>query len=133
MWIMRRLFVGISVSAELRKNIVPFLREIEKLGEPLAVVPEGNLHLTLKFLGDVDPNLVPNIQERLLQLRDSIQEKNTKGKKFSLRLQGIGAFPDQRNPNILWIGGSPDVIPLMQEAERLFADIAPKEYEKEVP
>ena len=125
---MRRLFVGISVSEELKRNIAPFLQEIQEVGGPLAVVPVGNLHLTLKFFGGVGHNLVPKIQERLLELKNSLN-----GKKLALRLQGVGVFPDQKNPKILWVGGGSEIIPLMQEAERIFADIAPKEYEKDVP
>jgi 2'-5' RNA ligase len=57
----------------------------------------GSIHLTLKFLGDVEPKIIPQITELLSDL--SVGDRP-----FELRLSGFGAFPSIRNPRIVWCG-----------------------------
>jgi 2'-5' RNA ligase len=60
------------------------------------VKPE-NVHLTLKFLGDIDPGQVKPILDVLGRIADNI-------KPFSLEAKGVGCFPNLRNPRVVWIG-----------------------------
>ena len=60
-------------------------------------VPAANVHLTLKFLGDIDDALVPEIASRLDRTACL-----TSG--FSLCVQGVGAFPNTRRARVLWVG-----------------------------
>jgi 2'-5' RNA ligase len=53
--------------------------------------------LTLKFLGDVSDDLVPDIENRLKLIGKSYQL-------FSIGIRGVGAFPNFKNPNVLWLG-----------------------------
>jgi 2'-5' RNA ligase len=65
------------------------------------VRPES-LHLTLKFLGEIDEESVPDV---LVALRIAAQRHGA----FSLGVQGIGVFPDARGPKVVWAGLSGDV------------------------
>lgn len=56
-----------------------------------------SIHLTLKFLGEVDPALVPKLAE-------SLQSEATALPHISLRLHGLGCFPNIRNPRVIWCG-----------------------------
>jgi len=66
-----------------------------------------NIHLTLKFLGEIDPGTVPALVE---QLRDALATQSC----FSLRLHGVGGFPDLRSPRVIWCGIEGDVERLKQ-------------------
>ena len=60
------------------------------------VAPE-NIHLTVKFLGDVDATAMPTLQRAVAEACVGITP-------FTLRLNGAGAFPNTRRPNVVWVG-----------------------------
>src|SRR3990170_8899704 len=73
------------------------LRELRTSGADLRLVPTEHLHATLKFLGDTDDRLVPEIVQIL---RDACWDLRT----FPGRIQGAGAFPALSRMNVIWIG-----------------------------
>lgn len=81
------------------------------------VRPEG-LHLTLKFLGDVEESTEP-------ALRRALEETAGRGeaRPVTLHVEGFGVFPDFRRPRVVWAGVAPDpALELLQHrAERAFA------------
>jgi 2'-5' RNA ligase len=60
-------------------------------------VPEANIHLTLKFLGQTHPQKLPEIKRRM----GNIAGRN---KRFQFSLGKIGVFPHLKNPRVLWLG-----------------------------
>jgi len=60
------------------------------------VAPQ-NIHLTLKFLGDVDRGVLPALQSAVTEACIGIVP-------FTLSMKGVGAFPNTRRPNVLWVG-----------------------------
>jgi RNA 2',3'-cyclic 3'-phosphodiesterase len=60
------------------------------------VAPE-NIHLTLKFLGDIDADAMPALQTAAAGACVGIEP-------FELSLKGAGAFPNTRRPNVVWVG-----------------------------
>ena len=81
---MVRAFIAIPCPDELKKGILEIQESINKFGKMKLVEP-GNIHLTLKFLGDIDDNKLNG----LINTLDFISEN----KKFEISLRGIGAFP----------------------------------------
>lgn len=75
------------------------------------VRPEG-LHITLKFLGDVDSGGIKDIGKAISAVAE--QEKP-----LALRLQGFGAFPNLRSPRVLWVGMEGDTERLTLLAARI--------------
>lgn len=65
------------------------------------VAPDG-IHLTLKFLGGVDVNRMPALQR-------AVQDACAGIPSHTLTLDGIGAFPNTRRPNVVWVGVGGDV------------------------
>ncbi len=65
------------------------------------VRPES-IHLTLKFLGNVDAGMVEQVLTALETIRQSQPP-------FTLEIQGLGVFPHLRRPRILWIGCTGDI------------------------
>jgi 2'-5' RNA ligase len=74
------------------------------------VNPHG-IHLTLKFLGYVDPDRIPEIQDSLTGISNHFPP-------FPIRVSGCGFFPNARRPNVLWAGvHSESLLPLHQQIE----------------
>src|SRR5437660_11637333 len=87
---MLRLFVGIEFPPELK-----LLLSLLCTGVAGAKwVDAGNLHLTLRFIGEIDEGLAADVDEALAQL---------KARRFTLQLSGTGVFGGNR-PHALWIG-----------------------------
>ena len=89
-----RCFFGVPLPASIRKKIAPVAKEILSNSANAKVVSEENLHITLRFLGDVEP------AEILSSFTGFTLEP------FRVKLSDIGAFPNKRNPRVVWLGVS---------------------------
>lgn len=93
-----RLFVSIDLPDEF----VPSVRSTQ---EPFSEIPSINLvdptqaHLTLKFIGDTDPDRVPEIETAL-----SESVATTGLSSFPMEIAGIGAFPSPDYIRVVWLG-----------------------------
>lgn len=91
---MARLFVAIDLPAALR-------RELAALGHGVPGakwVAVEQIHLTLRFIGEVDEQLVEMIKTGLAT------EPGLTAGTFTLRLSGVGVFPGRGLPRVLWVG-----------------------------
>ncbi|MEZ4414180.1 MAG: RNA 2',3'-cyclic phosphodiesterase [Gemmatimonadota bacterium] len=95
-----RLFVAINLSQADQRKIADATEGLRAASYPLRWLDPDTYHLTLKFLGNVDPLRVTEISERL----DRIGAGNGS---FTLECKGFGAFPTIRKPRILWLGVDP--------------------------
>lgn len=92
-----RLFVAIPLPQRLRRELV---RETERLAGELPAarwVPAANLHLTLRFLGEV-------AEEELDSARSALRRATEGTRAFEVTLAGRGRFPPRGRPRILWVG-----------------------------
>ena len=108
-----RLFVAVTLPSEAREAIarlIHALRAADVSGLRL-VNPEG-VHLTLKFLGNVDRSLLP-------ALADALDAAGEGAAPFALQLSGVGAFPNPRSPRVLWAGVLGDTLSLAALAHRV--------------
>lgn len=102
-----RLFLSLPLPAAARAAL-------SRLAEPLhgiAWVPPGRLHLTLRFLGDLDAAAKAVVEERLAAIQVE---------PFLLPLSGVGAFPPQGPPHTVWTGtgaGHPRLFQLRQRLD----------------
>lgn len=109
---MIRLFVAVDIPEDIRilmcgmGGTIPGAR----------AVPTEQLHLTLKFLGEVDGGRVPDIREVLGSIS---------GPPFTMSLKGVGHFPPRGNPRVLWVGIEPvaEVTALRNRVEKGLAEI----------
>ncbi|ADD09135.1 2'-5' RNA ligase [Aciduliprofundum boonei T469] len=78
---------------------IPFFREIEELQKSIEgrakLVEEENMHITLKFLGEIEEKLIEKIKKIV---------EECKVDKFKISLQGVGFFPNERYIRVIWIG-----------------------------
>src|SRR5712691_2068961 len=102
---MLRLFVGIEFPPELKLRLSLLCTGISGA----RWVDAGNLHLTLRFIGEIDEGLAADVDEALSQL---------KARRFILQLAGTGVFGGNR-PHTLWLGveRDPDLMQLHDKIE----------------
>jgi 2'-5' RNA ligase len=104
-----RSFVAVDIEAQdVVRKIEEVQREVLKLGLDIKLVERENLHLTLRFLGEVPQSNVDAAIRALAQLRFS---------KFQIGLADVGVFPDLSRPRVLWIGVSQGVEKLRELAD----------------
>ena len=101
-----RTFVAVELSDSIKAHIAADIAQIrqEQIDNMRLVRPEG-VHLTLKFLGDIDANRVPTVAEAMTQAA-------ARHPPFSLALGQPGVFPNANRPRVLWIGVEGDLQPL---------------------
>lgn len=94
-----RAFIAIDIAPEILDQIKRISADLNRKMNNHAVrwVSAENIHLTLKFLGDVSVN---NIE----LLTDALRLESANHQHFSISVGGIGAFPAVRRPRVLWIG-----------------------------
>jgi len=69
--------------------------QLSATGADISIVRPENIHLTLRFLGDITRDMANQIGEEM---------KNLKYKPFEVELNGVGAFSNLRNIRVVWIG-----------------------------
>jgi 2'-5' RNA ligase len=93
-----RLFIALPLPEPLRQAILPWQRAAQRLlPEGLRWTPPEQWHLTLRFLGDVDPEEVPLLTEAL-------QTACAGQRILRLSFEGCGCFPSPDRPRVLWLG-----------------------------
>jgi len=87
-------------------------------------VKQGNMHLTLKFLGDIGANQIESINSVLQNVAESHSS-------FDIGFSGIGVFPNLRRPRVLWIGITAGSEPATQLAEDISNSLQPLGFPRE--
>ena len=91
-----RAFIAIDVPPLALDTITRIQSRFKSLGLNASWVRPGNMHLTLKFLGETEPDQIPGI-------RDIISAALASFSPFRLSLGKAGVFPDARRPRVLWV------------------------------
>lgn len=92
-----RAFTSIEIPCNLRREIEGLLAPGKSTFKGVKWVATENLHITLKFLGNVEEDIVGTVSSRLARVA-------TEMRPFSLSLGSVGAFPSLYRPRVLWIG-----------------------------
>ncbi len=92
-----RVFVAINPSAEERARLSEASRSLREAGFPVRWVPPENVHLTLKFLGEMPDG-------RRAELAAAVDRAAAGVGAFPVKVEGVGAFPNLRRPNVVWVG-----------------------------
>jgi len=90
----KRVFICIDFSDEVIKEIARVQELVGKKKFTGKLVELENLHLTLKFLGEIDDKILEKVKKKLGEI---------KFKEMELKLGEIGTFSHQGNPKIVWI------------------------------
>ncbi len=118
-----RAFIAVNLEQHIQAEIEQIQRDMENKTRGFRWVSRELLHITLKFLGDIDQSTVLNICRAM----DVIKLNHAS---FTLSFGGLGAFPTLKKPRIIWIGLEKGVSELTGLA--LDIDKAVKEYRKDI-
>jgi 2'-5' RNA ligase len=92
-----RCFIAVTLPEETKKALGSVITEMKKAEADVKWVPAGNIHLTLKFLGNTDASRVPEITE-------SLGKKLSHYNSFYITIAGVGCFPSEKRPRVIWVG-----------------------------
>ncbi len=86
-----------ELSPEVRRELDRIQNQLQETGARVRWVPPANIHLTLKFMGAVEMELVPELVETTKQCVVGLAPWVTE-------VQGVGSFPSGRSPRVIWVG-----------------------------
>jgi RNA 2',3'-cyclic 3'-phosphodiesterase len=112
-----RAFIALEIPAKIQKEIHQATSKIRsEIGSLIRWVPAENLHLTLKFLGDISPAHVEFLTQMLRAEADS-------HRCFDMHFTGLGSFPNLKRPRVIYIGiQAPAELNALQHAVESGAD-----------
>lgn len=114
-----RIFIAIEVSSEIARAAHELVERLARARETVRWVQPENMHLTLKFLGEVE-------DVRTIDVCRAVQAAVEPFASFPFRCGGVGAFPNASRPRTVWIGldqGEAPMIALQESVDRALYDI----------
>jgi 2'-5' RNA ligase len=90
-----RLFIALDIDDQIRQRIARFLEGVSGFSPDARWVRLESLHITLKFVGEKPPEIIPALREDLETI--SVPP-------FDLTFSGTGFFPTPKSPRVFWIG-----------------------------
>ena len=107
-----RTFIAIDLDAALKDRVALLVQKLSRGNPNVKWIERDGMHLTLKFLGEIDETQAEAVKETLRTVA-------ARHHPFELGLKGTGTFPPgSRNPRVLWAGFEP-----REELSALQADI----------
>ena len=92
-----RTFIAIEISEEIRNALAQAQSHLKYAGADVKWVEPVNIHLTLKFLGEIT-------EEKCAKVKAALDSVAAATKPFELSIKDIGAFPKIEYPRVIWIG-----------------------------
>lgn len=118
-----RAFLAIDLDDDLKPRINRIIKEFKSINTKIKYVELANLHLTLKFFGDIDTN-------GLNLLENKIAEAVSDFEPFDIQIKGCGAFPNNNHIKVIWIGIDEDSI-IRQLHDRLDGEFSKLGFDKD--
>jgi len=95
-----RTFIAIELPKAVKEALGALSNRLRRSGAKATWVQPENVHLTLRFLGDVSESVVNKLGERLAVAYQDLEP-------FTLSMARTGAFPNLRRPRVIWVGVGP--------------------------
>ncbi|MBM3252106.1 MAG: RNA 2',3'-cyclic phosphodiesterase [Candidatus Omnitrophica bacterium] len=122
-----RAFIAIELNKDIQDSLAKIQSQLRAARADVKWVKPENIHLTLKFIGNIEIDLVIKIKEILQEISKIFQN-------VPADLNELGAFPKIKNPRVIWVGmqtGKDKVIAILEELEKRLAEIGIAKEEKE--
>jgi 2'-5' RNA ligase len=92
-----RSFIAIELPETIKSALAELQQELKRSEADIRWVKPENIHLTLKFLGNIEEKLVDDIVK-------AIETTCNKYPEFDLEIKGMGVFPNIKSPRVIWVG-----------------------------
>jgi len=119
-----RAFIAIPLPRQVKDTARMLQRRLQEAGVRMRWVKPGAMHLTLRFLGDIDENRVPGIEKTLAETVNKTDPP-------ALSVKGIGVFPNVKKARVFWMGIAGRTPRLFDIRNRLENKLARLGYETE--
>ncbi len=91
-----RLFVALEIPTTTRENLATLIASLRAITREPRWVRSDNLHVTLKFLGEVAEDELAAVETALGRIRSD--------QAVTLEFRGLGFFPNEKKPRVFWAG-----------------------------
>lgn len=121
-----RTFIAVELQQDVVDSINNFLLKTtnEIKNNKVSWVKKENLHITLKFLGEIEENKVEEVEKILSEISKS-------KKSFEVEVKEIGVFPNLSFPRVIWIGIKDDTNSLLSIVNLLEKKLCEHGFKKE--
>lgn len=92
-----RAFIAIEIDDQTKENLSGLITRLKESGADVKWITENQMHLTLKFLGNIGGDNVRDISNALSAISNNF-------KSFTTTFSKIGAFPNLNHPVVIWLG-----------------------------
>ena len=125
-----RTFIAIELGPQVQKTLGAVQEQLRKADADIRWVKPGNIHLTLKFLGEISVKKIKAVSESFPSIFSAFHA-------FDIAVPHLGVFPGKGNPRVLWAGieqGAAQATAIAQAVEDYLAKLGfPKERKEFVP
>jgi RNA 2',3'-cyclic 3'-phosphodiesterase len=91
-----RAFVAIEINKETRNKLSEFLTQLKKIDADVKWVACENIHLTLKFLGYIEENILSALDKIISDAVSCLRP-------FDINIENVGAFPSLKKPRVIFV------------------------------
>ena len=98
---MIRAFIAVDVPPEVKNHLSSVSAALGSLDLDARLAPVSSIHLTLRFLGNVEESRVPGIGDAIRRCAQRVPP-------FPLAIRNLGAFPSRKRPRVVWAGVAGD-------------------------
>jgi len=120
-----RTFIAFDTPDDIRNEMAALQQQLKTAGADVKWESPDKFHATIKFLGDIDDSLLPEI---LCDIETITREYHS----FPVTYKNLGGFPDIRHPRVVWIGCENDDGTLDRLKNALDTGLAPRGFEIEM-
>jgi RNA 2',3'-cyclic 3'-phosphodiesterase len=92
-----RLFFALETPAPVKDAVEDLSRRLQRSGADVKWEPRGRYHCTVRFLGETDEDLIPELAATAARIAGSLAAPK-------VEYAGLGAFPTLRDPRVIWVG-----------------------------
>jgi len=113
-----RCFIAIELPEAVKSTLSGIEEELKKSKADVRWVKPDNVHLTLKFFGNIEEKKT----EKIIEIMESICNQYAP---FTIEIKGMGTFPNIKSPRVLWVGieGNDTLKTLQKEIENKMESI----------
>ena len=119
-----RTFAAVEITGPIRARAEELIAALDGTTADVKWVEPHNLHLTLKFLGDVH-------QREIVAVCQAVAQGAAEVEPFEVEVRGAGAFPNAARPRTVWLGVTAGAEPMVVLHDRVEADLAELGYREE--
>jgi 2'-5' RNA ligase len=92
-----RCFIAATIPKTVLLEIEKYSQDLKRIAPDVRWVKAKGIHLTLKFLGEINATLLAQVRESLLSIKEIVNP-------FPVNIQGAGCFPTRKRPRVFWLG-----------------------------